>query len=172
MTHVTDKIQSWLSGELAPEKAAALEQHLQVCPACAEEAAAARRLWTELEELAAVAPANSSRASVWPAVRARTVAAGDPGVPWFFGTGRLVRSSLAMAAVAAGLILGVLLPGSGTDSVGGEAEALTVGAEQLEVAWLSDSSWGSGLSDIGSSWLSAGQESVVDADLSEAGGAK
>lgn len=149
MKHVTDLIQLFVSGELEPSSRQGVEDHLKECPDCQAEAERERRLWDSLE---AVRP-SSRQASVWPAVQARTFGKdGTSGASadWFFGSGRLVRGVLATAAVAAGLVLGVLLPAPWeAESTGDETVA--------ESSWLSASSW---LSE--SSWLGGDQAPGID----------
>ena len=99
-------------------------------------------------------PAAVEGPSVWPEVRRRTVARAD-GENWFFGTGRWMRSSLATAAVAAGLLVGVLFPGGQDRTVGGNAQA---SSQDVESQWLSGSSWDSELTGLESAWLAAGDE--------------
>jgi anti-sigma factor RsiW len=169
MTHEIQNIQAWLSGELSTESAALLEKHLKQCPDCARAAREASKVWDLLGGLEPAASAAGP--SVWPAVRQRTLGKDETGA-WFFGTGRVVRSSLATAAVAAGLLMGFLLPGADTSQVGGQAEALAVSEDQVELAWLIDSSWGTGLTDFESSWLTAGQDQGSDLDTTEPGGSR
>lgn len=166
MKHETENIQAWLSGELSPTEAARLESHLRDCPACARESENARQMWDLLGCLED--SAQVSRESLWPAVQQRTFGESGPG-SWFFGTGRLVQSSLAAAALVAGLMLGVMVPGTGSDLVGGQAEALDVTEDQLETLWLSGTSWDSGLTEFESSWLTAGQDEEMDQESSTGG---
>lgn len=95
-----------------------------------------------------------------------------PTSSWFFGGGRLAQSSLATAALAAGLVLGILLPGSGNDLVGGEAEALAVDDGQLETLWLDGSSWESGLTEFESAWFDSEEAQETDPDSSGEGTGK
>lgn len=159
MNHVTDNIQVWLSGELSATEKSQLESHLENCPACARSAKEARDIWEDLGRLAE--RPSVSGASVWPAVREKTLDSKETG-SWFFGGGRLVQSSLATAALAAGLFLGILLPGGGSDQIGGDAEALTLSDTQMESAWLTDTSWGEGISEFESAWIGAGLDETND----------
>jgi len=137
MTHVTHKFEAWLGGELAPTEVEVLTDHLAACPACADAADQARALWDLLGAAAQPVPADAP--SVWDAVRRETLQPeARPGV---FGMGRLLGGSLATAAVAAGLILGVALPWSGpfSNGSGGSALAETVDPETY---WLTETSWG------------------------------
>ena len=151
MKHVTGQIQNWLSGELTQAECRAFEDHLKGCGSCAAEAAEARVLWDSLEA-GAVSPDGPS---LWPAVRSRTVERADRSA-WFFGQGRMAQSSLAVAAVAAGLVLGVFFPGD-QGQIGGEAEALDTTDTSVESLWLSGSSWAGGFTDLQSDWLTAGE---------------
>ncbi len=151
MKHVTGQIQNWLSGELSQAESQALEDHLEICAACAAEVREARVLWDSLEA-GAVSPDGPS---LWPAVRSRTLEGADRSA-WFFGQGRLAQSSLAVAAVAAGLVLGVFFPGD-QGQIGGEAEALDISDTSVESLWLSGSSWAGGFTDLQSDWLTAGE---------------
>lgn len=169
MTHETHNIQAWLSGELSPEAVASLEKHLQGCPECARAADEARQVWDLLGGLETASTATGP--SVWPAVRQRTLGRRESG-SWFFGHGALARSSLATAAVVAGLMMGILLPGAQTSQVGGQAEAEVVSDDQVELAWLTDSSWGTGLTNFESSWLTAGQDQTNDSGAAEPGGSR
>ncbi len=110
--HVTELLGPWLGGELDAAAAAALEAHLESCPACRREAEALRGLWASLEE-ARVRPAP---ASAWPAVRARTF---GPQRGWFFAGRPALQTGLAAVAVLGGLLVGMFLPG------GGQATAAT-----------------------------------------------
>lgn len=150
MKHVTNQLQAWISGELDQAQTEVLEKHLAACPACAEQAAARRAVWNSLEILAR----PDQGPSLWPGIRVRTVGAGDSS-PWFFGTGRWVRSSLAVAAVVAGLMVGVWIPG-GQQQIGGEADALAPTDAQLETLWLSGTTWAGGMTAWQSDWLSVG----------------
>ena len=155
MNHITDRIQTWLSGELSEQEALSFQEHLEACPECAAAAAEARTLWEMLGDAVVATPASSP--SVWPEVRRRTVARAEEQ-NWFFGTGRWMRSSLATAAVAAGLLVGILFPGGQDKTVGGEAQA---SSQDMESQWLSGSSWDSELTGLETAWLATGDESSV-----------
>jgi len=161
MKHVTDKIQAWLSGELDPAEARRVEAHLRECPDCAGEAAEARHLWETLGDLAGATPEIPG--SIWEPVRERTLARRETGSR-FFGPVQLVRSSLATAAVAAGLLLGILVPGTEPGSMDGGAEALDVAEEQVETLWLSGTSWAGELTEFESAWLGVGQDDAAGED--------
>lgn len=113
MEHVTDRLPRWLGAEMDAAERASVEAHLDACPACREEADALDAVWREL----AAAEPQAATASVWPAVRGRTVA-GSGG--WFFGRRPLARAALAAAAAACGLVLGALVPAGG--GAGNEAQ--------------------------------------------------
>jgi len=164
MNHITDQIQTWLSGELSTKEAARLEAHLLDCPDCARSAEESREFWESLGSLGE--NQTGSRGSVWPGVRARTLGQKEAGDS-LTGGGRWVQPSLAAAALAAGLMLGILIPGGGNDQIGGEAEALTVSEDQLESAWLLDTSWGEGISDFEISWIGAGLDEGTDENSEE-----
>ena len=149
MKHVVNRIQAYISGELDRDRNAAVEEHLNECPACRAEAERAREMWEMLGSAGVSSPATDG---VWPAVRARTFGPETHEREWFFGAGRLARTGLATAAVAAGLVLGILLP----IEAGQEADAdsrLTDSSWLVESTWLSESSWlggggAAGLDDI------------------------
>jgi anti-sigma factor RsiW len=149
MKHVTNRIQAYISGELAGDRKAAVEKHLDECPACRDEVDRAHKTW---EMLGTMETHGSENGSVWPAVQARTFGREKPEREWFFGAGNLTRAGLAAAAVAAGLMLGVLLPG-GSDHNESVDSGLTDMSWLVESSWLSDSSWlggdvAAGLDDI------------------------
>ncbi len=107
MRHVSGLLPRWLGGELDTAEQAAVETHLAACAGCRGEADALAAVW---HDLAQAAPPVGAR-SVWPAVQAR-IAGPRPG--WFFGSRPVMRAGLAAAAVACGLVAGVLLPPGGT----------------------------------------------------------
>jgi anti-sigma factor RsiW len=149
MKHVTNMIQAYISGELDIARTAAVEDHLNECPSCRKEVDAARGMW---KMLGALDTPPSGTGSVWPSVRARTFGRGTTEREWFFGAGTLTRAGLASAAVAAGLMLGVLLP-AGSDHQEGVDSAMTDASWLVESSWLSESSWlggdgSTGLDDI------------------------
>jgi anti-sigma factor RsiW len=152
--HVTDSIPAWLAGELDSAEGAAVECHLETCLECARAANENRAIW---DALGSAAPRESelSSPSVWPQVRARTLARrGEQS--WFYGANALVRSGLAVGAVAAGLFVAVILPGqshNGVSDLAADASGLTV-----ETAWLEDSSWTAGDQDneLDRLWIIAG----------------
>ncbi len=145
MKHVTNMIQAYISGELDSVRKAEVEEHLNGCPSCRKEADQARGVW---EMLSVAGVPTSTTGSVWPAVQARTFGRGTSEREWFFGAGNLTRAGLATAAVAAGLMLGVLLP-SGSGHQDGVDDGLTDESWLVESTWLSESSWLGGDGSIG-----------------------
>ena len=150
MKHVTDRIHAWLGGELDPDSASDLEQHLEHCPDCARAARESRAVWEALGSVVAQDGSLSSP-SVWPGVRTRTFGSPSAG-SWFYGPSSVVRAGLATAAVTAGLVFAVMLPGGGLDAVPDSSD------QQVETLWLEDSSWTAADRDFGLDrmWLSAG----------------
>jgi anti-sigma factor RsiW len=149
MKHVGDLIQAYLSGELDGGRAAAVEKHLEGCSRCRQEAQEARALWKMLGSTETVPTGNDS---IWPAVQARTLGRDPEPREWFFGTGPRMRAGLAAVALAAGLMVGVLLP-VGSDPSPATDDSLASSAWLLDSSWLSGSSWlatekGAGLDDI------------------------
>jgi anti-sigma factor RsiW len=103
MTHVTDHLQRYVDGELAAADAREVEVHLRTCGACRDECAAITVLWQAVDAAAPPAPA----AALWPALAARLAGRRRPASsPW-------LRGSLAAAALAAGLMLGLGLNHAG-----------------------------------------------------------
>ncbi len=124
-----DQIQAWLSGQLEADAVLQFEAHMADCPDCAAQAAGEKELWEMLEP--GNAQISGPAPSVWPAVQQRTFGKGGNGA-WFFGSGQLVRASLAACAVAAGLMLGVLVPGL----------SATATADEINSdLWVSEASW-------------------------------
>jgi len=149
MKHVGDLIQAFLSGELDGGRAVEVEKHLDGCSRCRHEVQQARDLWEMLGSTEAVLPVKGS---IWPAVQARTLGRDPERREWFFGTGPRMRTGLATVALAAGLVVGVLLP-VGSDQSAAADDALAGSAWLVESSWLSGSSWlvteqGTGLDDI------------------------
>lgn len=141
MKHVTDLLQLHVSGELDGPRKEAVEEHLTECSTCRAEAERIQRLWNDLGAV----ETSRSGDSVWSAVQARTFGEGRADREWFFGSGGLVRGTLAATAVAAGLALGVLLPAQQSP------------AEDADTSWLSDASWVSN-----SSWLGGDTAPGID----------
>jgi anti-sigma factor RsiW len=133
MKHVRESIQAFVSGDLDRERNEAVRAHLAACPACRREAEQVRATW-DLLETAASEPEGDL--SIWPEVRRRTVERGDQARDWFFGHGAWSRSALASAAVAAGLVIGILVP------TGQAPDALAY--QQEDDAWLAEATWTSG----------------------------
>ena len=158
--HITDSIHSWLAGELNAAEAAGLERHLETCPDCARAASESRAVW---EALAGAAPQDSqlSMPSVWPKVRARTLAKRSRE-SWFYGSSALARSGLAATAVAAGLFVAVILPGKDWNSAQDLSADLSAdySGQQLESLWMEESSWSATGqdNDLDRLWIIAGLE--------------
>jgi anti-sigma factor RsiW len=149
MNHVHDRLAALAAGELTPAETDRVQRHLDECAACRREAAAQARLWEQLgETVAAVAGP-----SVWPAVRERTI---DGGTGWFYGPVGWARRGLATAAVAAGLLLGIMAPGGG---IAARETDLTTVDLLLAESSLSDGTGTAGLAGI---WLEAGAAGTED----------
>jgi anti-sigma factor RsiW len=141
-----DRIQAWLSNELAVEILPEVEAHLAACPECSALAAAEKELWEMLAhgDVRTSGPGKS----VWPEVRQRTVGRNDNGA-WFYGGGIWRRASLATCAVAMGLMAGVLVPDlsdtTGFDDTDGDL-------------WVSEASWldDSATDGLAGMWLDIG----------------
>ncbi len=142
MSHVTSRLAAYLAGELTAQQRDEVARHLETCEACRREYEAQAAVWGLLETVAEPEP---SAASVWPAVRLRTIAAENgnarPALGW------------AAAALAAGIILGMAWPGGGART----GDLASVGAVEDEDSWL-QSSWlqrDTG-DDLAAGWLLAG----------------
>jgi putative zinc finger protein len=104
----TDQLSEYLDGELTPEEQAAVESHLQGCPACTE-------VLNDLKRVVARAQAIEPRppqADLWRAVAARIEAGGASRVTPFrapaarrfaFTLPQLAAASLLIAAMSGGL---------------------------------------------------------------------
>jgi anti-sigma factor RsiW len=145
MKHVRELIQAFVAGELDPDKTAAVQEHVAGCAECRAEADRSRDLW---DWLGAVETSPPRTASVWPSVRARTLGSSDGAPAWFFGRGPWMRTGLATAAVAAGLMVGVLAPAGSSDQTPVDG-AVTDASWLLESSWLSGSSWLAGEGTVG-----------------------
>ncbi|MFO7767367.1 MAG: zf-HC2 domain-containing protein [bacterium] len=95
---------SLLSGTLDEGIREAVEEHLEVCAACREEAAGLRALWEDLPDRAPARPP----ADLWPEVRSRLLRERVLTLPERQPWGRLA------ASFAAGLLMGLLLWRLGT----------------------------------------------------------
>ncbi len=146
-----DRIQAWLSGQLAAAALKKVEAHRVECAECAALARGEKELW---ELLGAGGIQNPGPVpSVWPQVQQRVfgspenLAQKDNG--WFYGGGQMVRASLAACAVVVGLMAGVFIPGlSGPAGADDSSSDLWVS----EASWLDESAT-DGLAGI---WLSPG----------------
>lgn len=165
MKHVANMIQAYISGELDRDRNAAVEEHLNECPACRAEADRAREMWEMLGSAGRPSPATGS---VWPAVQARTFGRETSEREWFFGAGRLTRTGLATAAVAAGLMLGILLP-VGADQEEGADSSLMDSSWLVESSWLSESTWLSESSWLGGEGAAGLDDILLGADLLDEG---
>ncbi len=151
MKHYSQHIQAYISDELDSRSRAEMEAHLAGCSTCARELAEQRVLWESLDSLAAPA----AGASVWPSVQARTTRSAKG---WFFGSTGWARSGLAAAAVAAGLMLGVLIPGGGGVGAG---DALATDLDEAETLWISGTTLEDGQSDLEALWFQ-GEETASE----------
>ncbi len=158
MKHVKDLIQAYVAGELDQDQKAAVKEHLTGCAECRAEVDRSRDLW-DLLGAAEIHPPEG--ASVWPAVQARTLGLSDGSRAWFFGNGPWMRTGLATAAVAAGLLVGVLAPA-------GSPEQAAAGAVN-DASWLLESSWLSGSSWLADEGLAGLDDILLGADLVEKG---
>jgi anti-sigma factor RsiW len=138
MNHVSDRLVAYLAEELDPRTRAAVADHLAACAACAAELEECRRTWDLLETARVRAPRSPG---AWEAVRARTTAR----PPWFFGAGPWVRRGWATAAVAAGLVFGVVVP---TILAPGAADAEASDPVLAGTAWNDDAA-----GDLAGWWL-------------------
>jgi anti-sigma factor RsiW len=116
MMHVTDRLQRYLDGEMHAGDAREVAAHLEVCAVCRQECAALSALWQSVASAVTTTPA----VSVWPTLAARrTGRRRAASSPW-------LRGGLAMAALAAGLMLGLgAHRGAGTrssDAFAGDGE--------------------------------------------------
>lgn len=149
MTHITGKLAAYLAEELSGAEEARVRDHLAACPACREALAAEQSAWDLLGE-AAAAPIPARTASLWPAVRVRTVARDlretrlNPG--W------------ALAAMAAGILIAAALPGSRNEPVAQAGWTATDGETWLQSTWLDES----GGNDWAEGWLLAGLDESGD----------
>lgn len=132
MKHVADKIQAYVSGELAGAEEQFVVDHLAECPACAQEAEQARQLWAVLGEANVLE--NLTSASAWPDIQARTFGRQSSSV--FYGGGLWSKTGIAAFAVAAGLALAVLLPAGSTQDVIFAEDSEALGSS----FWLSEQS--------------------------------
>lgn len=159
MKHVGKFIQAYVAGELDPDRKAAVQEHLAGCTECRAEADRTRDLW---DLLGAAEKRPLQTASVWPAVQARTLGRTDRSRAWFFGNGPWMRTGLATAAVAAGLMVGVLAPAGSSDQT-------QIDSAVNEASWLLDSSWLSGSSWLAGDGTAGLDEILLGADLAETG---
>lgn len=103
---VTEKMNAWLDGELAPDAATGMREHVHGCPACAARLQELQALYDALGELPGPSPAPDLARDTVRA--ARELSAARPMAPWW-GALNPFAKGLGMAALAAGLVLGVFL---------------------------------------------------------------
>ncbi len=120
MTHVDQRIQAYLDGELAAAERVSVEAHLEACPRCRQQLEATRELW---DEVSAAAPAEL-RDPLWPGVATR-LARQPARATWTWP-----QRGLAAAAAAAGVLIGLGL--GGPIGGAGEPETATASADYLE----------------------------------------
>lgn len=159
MKHVREWIQAYVAGELDPDQKASVKEHLAACEECRAEVARSRDLW---DLLGAAEKRPPQTVSVWPAVQARTLGLSDGSRAWFFGNGPRMRTGLATAAVAAGLVVGVLAPA-------GSGEQTAINGAVTDASWLRDSSWLSGSSWLADEGVVGLEDILLGADLVEKG---
>lgn len=149
MKHVGNLIQAFVAGQLDEVESASVQDHLNCCAECKRLVRRESELW----ELLGQGRVSATHAdSVWPAVRRRTVAAGRQAESRRFVSAVFSRTGAAAAAMAAGLLVGVLLPGGPVPEVAAEDSDADL------VTWLTDYSWldEEGGMDLGDLWLDAG----------------
>lgn len=136
MSHVQNKLESWLADELSAGEVAKVESHLASCSDCRGRAEELRQVWAMLggqEE------STRPRESIWSGVRLQTIGLSEKNdAPvWFGGQGRTLRAAVAATAVAAGLTLAFIIP------VGQQIEKTTSYATGVDgdsdMEWLSGS---------------------------------
>ena len=152
-----DRIQAWLSGQLNPEATVEFERHRAHCRQCSAFADAEKQFWDLLGE--GKIQNEGPVPSVWPKVQQEISGFGNhhslPTNGWFFGGGKLVRSSLAACVVLVGLAVGVLAPGV---SVQANTENVSSDVWVSEASWL-DVSTTDGLAGV---WLEPGLSGESD----------
>lgn len=143
------QIQAWLSDHLEAGAVEQFDAHMADCADCAAHAAMEKELWELLGQ--GDARASGPASSVWPSVQQRTFGkmSNNGNGAWFFGRGQLMRGSLAACAMAAGLTVGVLIPGLSSTAT---ADEINGDLWVSEGSWLDDSAT-DGLAGI---WLGPG----------------
>ena len=107
-----ERLNAYLDGELPPETAAQVRQHLSACPQCAQGLADLERLNRAIGTLAgAEAPADFAR-RVRMAAEDASVRSGIVRLSDFLMPGRVHARIAAAAVAAAGVLLGVAMGGS------------------------------------------------------------
>ncbi len=131
MNHVTQRIQAFLDGELAPDEARLVREHLQACEACRSEVATHRRLHARLMG----AGQTPVLAPIWPELSVRLPRYRRQAWPWPY-------RGLAVAAAAAGILVGwrlgapVPAPTAEALMVAGEVGYLENSLPSLDHLWL------------------------------------
>lgn len=134
MTHVVDRLQIYLDGELPAPAAREVAGHLRECAACREELAALQALWRSVD---GAAPPPLPR-SLWPRIRAAR-----RGRTLDFPLDRL-RRTLAAAAVLAGLVAGLAADRFLHVSRDGAATGLEASAAWNDLPTLDEVWWSAG----------------------------
>ena len=107
MAHVDEeKLDAWIDGALSGSEADAIRDHLKTCPACSEKARAFRALGDALEALPGT-PVDAALARETLGAFRREIR-GESLLAVFRENGTRLRR-LALGAVAAGLLAGLLL---------------------------------------------------------------
>lgn len=178
MEHLTaTQIQALISGELNGPAKTAVENHLAHCAQCARQHSEAQDFWNTLGQMGGISSDGQVRAdlqepaskninnSVWSAVRERTLK-GSRREDWFFGGRLATQATLAATALAAGLFVGGLLPGtsnldSGQIDDGSYVEVAT--ADELShTDWFNGTVWAEGTTSLESTWISLGLDDDSD----------
>jgi len=89
-----------LTGTLAPEAAAALDEHLRACATCAGEARAATETWAMLGDIPAAEPDSAAMRVRFD----RILEASTPAPRWWLGHG--LQAAAAVILVALGFLVG------------------------------------------------------------------
>jgi anti-sigma factor RsiW len=131
MTHVTDRLQRYVDGELLSTDAREVEAHLRACDACRDECASLGALWQAVDAAELPAPA----AVVWPALAARRAGGRRAApLPW-------LRGGLAAAALVAGLVLGLGLDRTSESETTGGTLAVDDETGYLQTMTTLDQIW-------------------------------
>lgn len=101
------ELEAYVDGELSPEQAALLEQHVANCAGCRMALARLRAVTAALETWPLAAEPAQLTARVMGRVRAHPAAQAHPAAPRF----RIYWSDLAISLVGAGLVAAIALAG-------------------------------------------------------------